>query len=227
MPPARILRALTGCAALAAFLAGPALADSQRAPGVARLVDARVLVLPMRVEVYEHATAGEGVLKSEPTENARQYVQTALPTMLGSAPVVLVKYEAPSDPERNERHLEMLHFYTLVRSAILRYQYNDVFRLPSKRGRLEWSLGSGVSVLRDDCGDTRYGLFVELIERRMSRGGFATSAALGSDRLMGVASLVDLGTGDVLWFNQERGGSLETAGDTLIMLKRLLRDVPF
>ena len=61
----------------------------------------------------------------------------------------------------------------------------------------------------------------------MSRGWFATSAALGSDRLMGVATLVDLGTGDVLWFNQERGGSLETAGDTLIMLKRLLHDVPF
>ena len=122
MRPAGILRALTGFAALAAFLAGPALADSQRAPGVARLVDARVLVLPMRVEVYEHATAGEGVLKSEPTENARQYVQTGLQTVLGSAPVALVKYEAPSDPERNERHLEMLHFYTLVRGAILRYQ---------------------------------------------------------------------------------------------------------
>jgi hypothetical protein len=84
-----------------------------------------------------------------------------------------------------------------------------------------------VSILRDDRGDSTYGLFVEVIERRMSRGWFATSAALGSDRLVGIASLVDLGTGDVLWFNQERGGSLETANDTLTVLKRLLRDVPF
>jgi len=222
-----IPRSLTGIVALAACLAGPALADPQRAPGVDRLADARVLVLPMRVEVYENATAGQGVLKLEPTENARQYVQTALETVLGRAPVVLVKYEAPSDRERNDRHLEMLQFHTLVRSAILRHLFNDVFWLPSKRGRLEWSLGSGASILRDNRGDTRYGLFVELIERRMSRGWLATSAALGSDRLMGVASLVDLGTGDVLWFNQERGGSLETANDTLTVLKRLLRDVPF
>ena len=218
---------LTGGAALAVLLAGPALGDPQRAPGVARLANARVLVLPMRVEVYENATAGEGVLKSEPTVNARQYVQTALETVLGGAPVVLVRYEAPSDPERNERHLEMLQFHTLVRNAILRHQFNAVFRLPSKRGRLEWSLGPGASILRGDSGDSTYGLFVEVIERRMSRGWFATSAALGSDRLMGNASLVDLGTGDVLWFNEERGGSLETANDTLTALKRLLRDVPF
>lgn len=220
-----IPRVLTGGAALAVFLAGPAVADPQRAPGVARLANARVLVLPMRVEVYENATAGEGVLKSEPTVNARQYVQTALETVLGT--VILVKYEAPADPESNDRHLEMLQFHTLVRNAILRHQFNVVFRLPSKRGRLEWSLGPGASILRGDRGDSAYGLFVEVIERRMSRGWFATSAALGSDRLVGIASLVDLGTGDVLWFNQERGGSLETANDTLAVLKRLLRDVPF
>jgi len=221
------VRAALGLVAVACLAAAPARAEPHRAPGAGRLTGAHVLLLPVRVDVYEAATVQLGVVQAERTENAREWVQAALERLLPPERAVMLKYAAPAAPERRERHAQVLGLHTVVRGAILAHQYNVAYYLPSLQGRFAWSLGPGVAVLREDSPSAGYGLFVEIVEHRLLGGTFVTLGALGSDRLIGVASVVDLTTGDVLWFNQERGGSLATAADTLGMVTRLLGELPF
>ena len=222
------VRPVLGLAVLATVLAtGAALADPQRAPGVSRLSDPRVLLLPAQVEVWEIATTWFGVLKPEPTLNARRYTQAAIERELRHGRVVLVPYTASADPERNDRHLALLNLHAMIRREVLGQEANPLNRLPSKRGRLEWSVGPGMAAFREDSSGATHALLLELTARRMVGGQHATLAALGSDRLIGSASLVDLNTGDIVWFNSERGGSLDTEGETSSFMKRLLHDMPF
>lgn len=208
---------------VALLVAAPAFAGPERAAGVGRFNDNGILLLPLRVEVLEVAPGGATLLKPDWTENATTYAQTALDSVLGHNRAALVKYATPADGEQADRHAQVIKVHALVRDAIILHRYRDGFALPSK-GRFEWSLGPGASVLREDRTATRYALFVELSERRLSPHFFRVGS-LGNE-FSATASIVDLGSGDVLWFNYERGGSVGTAADTLDTVKRLLRDLP-
>jgi hypothetical protein len=92
--------------------------------------------------------------------------------------------------------------------TILNHQFG-MWTLPSKgNGEVfDWSLGPGTSVLAEEH-DADYGLFVFYRDYQASGGrvAFAILAAAagvgvstGSEG--GFASLIDLRTGDVVWFN--------------------------
>jgi hypothetical protein len=209
--------------AVAMLPAGPALAGPERAAGVERLVGGAVLLLPPRIDVYELAPGGTALLKAEWTRSAREHVQAALDRVLGGGRLTIARYQAPSDPDRQELHAQVLKVHRLVQAAIVTHRYTRTAGLPTKP-RLEWSLGPGVAVLREQSAAPGYGLFVELAEFRVSRhfvniGGVA-------DELTGAASIVDLVSGDVLWFNHERGGGMGSAADAMSAVQRLLRDLP-
>jgi len=108
--------------------------------------------------------------------------------------------------------------------------------LPTKPS-FDWSLGPSVARLRDEYGSD-YALFVFV------RDSYATSGRIAVMVLTAIltrgmaqpqggsqvafASLVDLRTGDIVWFNQvlRRAGDLrtrETAGETVALL---LKDFP-
>jgi len=214
--------ALVAALAVTLLTTGAALAGPERAPGVGPLTG-NVLLLPVRVEVYEAAPAGVALLKADWTQSSRGYVETALEGLLGASRATIVRYAAPLDPDREDRHRQVLTVQGLVRAAIITHRYGDHFALPSKR-RFEWSLGPAASVLGNDTPAT-HALFVDLSERRLSRH-FVRIGSLG-DEFAASASVVDLGTGDVVWFNYERSGSVGTALDALTSVKRLLRDFPF
>ena len=220
-------RALGVVVALAWLGAAPAPAEPHRAAGVGRLTGTHVLLLPLDVNAYELARGGASSVQAERTEHARGWVRLAIAQLLPADRVTVTTYAPPSEPERNERHVEVLNLQKLVRNAVVAHEYNVVTYLPSVGDRFAWSLGPGAAVLRDDDPSARYGLFVEILERQMLGGALVTFGELGSDRLLAAASLVDLTTGDVLWLNFERGGSLATAADTTSVVTRLLRDLPF
>ena len=88
-------------------------------------------------------------------------------------------------------------------------------KLPSKNGRFDWSLGPGVASLRQQY-DADYALFVHYRDYQASGGrvAFAILAAaagvgVGMGSESGFASLVDLNTGDIVWFNMVVAGSGE------------------
>ena len=219
--------AALGLLAAACLAAAPAHAEPRHVAGLGRLSGADVLLLPIDVNAYELARGGANSVRAERTENAREWVRLALDRLLPAERVTLTKYVPPSDAERNERHGEVRNLYAAVRNAMIGHHYNAITYLPSVGDRFAWSLGPGVAVLREDHPGARYALFVEILERYMLGGALVTWGELGSDRLLASASVVDLTTGDVVWTNFERGGSVGSADETTSVVTRLLRDLPF
>lgn len=112
--------------------------------------------------------------------------------------------------------------------------------LATKGRQLDWTLGPGVSELREATG-ADYALFTYIRDSYASEGrqamrvlGFLAGAAMGSvvdiggGQQVGVATLVDLRTGQVVWFNliAKQTGDLRDAEGTEITVARLLEGLP-
>ena len=107
---------------------------------------------------------------------------------------------------------EALH--ASVGSALIDHHFG-MFKLPAKEGAFDWSLGPGVATIGEDY-DADYALFVFYRDYQASGGrvAFSILAAvagigipMGAER--GFASLVDLKSGDVVWFNVVNAGAGE------------------
>ena len=220
--------------ALVACAAAPAAADPRRAAGFVKVSEARVLFFPVDIGVYEIA-AGGAVLKQDWTDTARGHVRHALESEIAARRATVVPYQEPEAPAHKLQHLQIFKVYRLVSHAILLHSYSgEAYRLPNKAGRFDWSVGPAAAALREGHGDPDYTLFVSFVEGHASSGRVAMNvlgALLGgivTGRQTGLASLVDLKTGDVVWFNRnvESDGDLRTATDALKAVKRLLKELP-
>lgn len=107
-------------------------------------------------------------------------------------------------------------------------------RLPSKGDRFDWSLGSGVGEIGEPYG-ADYALFVYYRDEQATGGRVAmyvlgsalgVSVPLGAE--YGYASLIDMRTGDVVWFNTVMVGSgeLRNASGATAMVNTLFKDLP-
>jgi hypothetical protein len=226
-------------AALAALVSTAPLAYGEplRAAGVVKLTDTRILLFPASVEVYEIVAGGQPTLKQDWTQTARDHLKTALETELTEKKATLLSYRDPQTPERQFKHVQIVKVHALVSQAILRHRYGgDAQRLPNKAGRFDWTLGSGASALREDHDDADYALFVHFVEGHSSGGRVAMNVAAAvfggmvvTGRQTGLASLLDLRTGDVVWYNRnvESDGDLRTLDDARKAVRRLLKELPF
>lgn len=88
----------------------------------------------------------------------------------------------------------------------------------SGKPRLDWTLGPGISELHDATG-ADYALFTFIRDSYASKGRLA---------LRGVATLVNLRTGKVVWFNQteSRAGDLRSETGTATTVDTMLKDLP-
>ena len=107
-------------------------------------------------------------------------------------------------------------------------------KLPTKDGKLLWSLGDAVRPLKERTG-ADYALFTWIRDTYASNERKLTIVAmalLGSIMLpgeqVGYASLVDLNDGRVVWFNelQRFHGDLREAGPAAETVKTLLKGFP-
>ena len=131
-------------------------------------------------------------------------------------------------PERRVRQLELLN--QAVSLSILQYSGNNS-RLRNKHGKFDWSLGPGVAELGQITG-ADYALFTYLRDSYSSSGRVAMRVIgvvllggdIGGGLQVGLASLVDLRTGQVVWHNllldqtgdlRTPAGANETAADLL------------
>jgi hypothetical protein len=130
----------------------------------------------------------------------------------------------------------LLSLHAAVAQSIAIHHFGSV-PLPTKNGRLDWSFGDAMKALEDRTG-ARYGLFIWVRDGYTSAGRYAAIAitailtmghvALGHGQQAAYASLVDLDTGRVLWFNRvSRGrGDLREAGRAAETVDELLKDFP-
>ena len=168
-----------------------------------------VLVMPPDVELYELTAGGLQEPKADWTETGRANIQKALDAVLAAHNEKVVRYSSstPGAPFDQE-HIQLVKLHEAVGSAVLLHKYIPQGALPTKRDKFDYSLGPDVARLREKYG-ADYALFVFFRDSFASGGRMAViflAAALGvgvpGGAQVGFASLVDLRTGDVVWFNR-------------------------
>jgi hypothetical protein len=191
-------------------------------------------------------TAG-GLL--EPREawsrDARRFYAEAVRTHLAAANTPQAPdFDVPDDLEPDSRLGQVVRLNEAVALSISQFLLPGG-ALATKRDaagqpRLDWTLGEGVVELRAASG-ADYALFTYVRDSYASGGrtalrvfGVIAGAAMGTGldigggRQHGVATLVDLRTGKVVWFNQlaRQSGDLRERDEARKSVDRLLEGLP-
>ena len=205
----------------------------------------KLLVLRPDVTVGSLTTGGMVEPRAEWTEQARANIIAALRAQQaargGNVTIIEHRNELPGVSTQELADVERLNF--VVDQAIVEHKYLGDY-LPTKRGRgLDWTLGADAVRLGQKTGYD-YALFLHAEDQVASTGrialgvlglagcfiGFCAPNVGGAEQL-DYASLVDLKTGEVVWFNvvdaasQVPGikfGNLRTPEGAAQMVERLL-----
>lgn len=193
----------------------------------------KVALIEPDIELSEVGAGGMAEPRKEWTASARQlYPQAAREALarhgIGMAP----DFALPADAGPDNRLRQLVLLSEAVSMSILQYSRSSgQGPLRNKHGKFDWSLGPGVQELRQATG-ADYGLFTYIRDSYASGGRTAMRVAgllllggdIGGGMQVGVASLVDLRTGQVVWHNllvdqtgdlRNLAGARETADDLL------------
>jgi hypothetical protein len=202
--------------------------------------NARVLVLPVDVEVAALLFSGMTEPRADWSEAARGHVGAALRARIERSKAKVVQANtdlfAPESP-----HLQILKLNEVVGLSILEGKLGPS-PLPTLKDRFDFTLGPDVQALGADL-DANYALFVYLRDSYASGGRQAAiaggvAACLGTLGMfcvipsggtqLGFASLVDLRSGDVVWFNRlvSSTGDVREAAPAAKAIDALLKDFP-
>jgi hypothetical protein len=129
---------------------------------------------------------------------------------------------------------QLLRLNDAVGQSILDFEYSGR-RLPTHKGTFNWTLGDGAKAIRDEKG-VEYALFVTARGSYASAGRVAVmvgAAMLGVSVPLGqqqvFASLVDLRSGQIVWFNVAIAGpsdDMRSPEGARTLVKSLLKGVP-
>lgn len=239
--PARLRTAGIAILALAAFSLFSNWANAQQnptrqsrnlAPGFTTLpANARILVTPIDVELFSISAGGV----SEPRADWTTAAQTHMKKELGR---LRDKYKGET-VELDEQSVDQLHEMLTLHAAVARsinlhHAMSAGLALPTKDGKLDWSFGDALVPLSERSG-ARYGLFIWIRDSYASAERVAAmvvmavlGVGLSGGSQIGYASLVDLQTGQVLWFNSlmRASGDLREAGPAAETVDALLAGFP-
>ncbi|MGH6659088.1 MAG: hypothetical protein ACREBK_05480 [Sphingomicrobium sp.] len=207
--------------------------------------DYKLLVLRPDVTVGSLTTGGMVEPRADWTEQARTAIIAALRAQQaargGQATIVVHRTEIPGVTADELAEMERLN--AVVDQSIVLHKYLGDY-LPTKAGRgLDWTVGeAAVSLGRKSGYD--YALFLHAEDQVASTGRIALGVIglagcvvgfcvpnIGGATQLDYASLVDLKTGEVVWFNVVRAGSeipgikfgdLRTPQGAAQMVERLL-----
>jgi hypothetical protein len=218
---------------LPAAMAQDATQSKNYAPGFTeRTAGSRMVVLPAEVELFSVSGGGVEQPRADWTQTANDLIQSGLkqrPALFGRG----LSFLAESDADDQA---EILHLHkAVVRSVFLHHMVGGAYQLPTKKGLLDWTLGDAVTPLRNKTG-ADYALYVWVrdsyasAERKAAIIAFALLAggALSGGHQLAYASLVDLRTGRVVWFNSlsRSSGDLREAKGAEETIDTLLQRFP-
>lgn len=213
---------LSGCATTANRQTPQLRRDTGQAP--------RIVVMPIDVELSELSAGGVQQPNAAWTDAARTHMKAALEQEAKSRSVKLADFNADAgSAEDRDLSAELVKLHRAVGTAAFATQMAP---LPSKEGKFDWSLGPDVAAIaRTQQAD--YALFIFLRDSYASGGrvalmivGAALGVAMPGGAQVGFASLVDLRSGDLVWFHRLlRGqGDLRTPAAAEETVKTLVAD---
>ena len=183
--------------------------------------DYKLLVLRPDVTVGSITTGGMVEPRADWTEQARHSIVDALRAQQagrgGKLTIIEHRNELPGVTAQELADVERLNF--AVDQSIVLHKYLGDY-LPTKRGKgLDWTLGQEAVKLGQKTGYD-YALFLHAEDQVASGGRIALGVLglagcfigfcapnVGGQQQLDYASLVDLKTGEVVWFNVVQAGS--------------------
>jgi hypothetical protein len=213
--------------------AAPAFAQSKNlAPDFTqRPASSKLVVVPVDVELFSISAGGVQEPKADWTQAATLHFNASLKaksSLLGSNVSNMKESELDEYAE-----LSALHG-AVATSIFVHHMFAAAGTLPTKDGKLLWSMGDSVKDLREKTG-ADYALFTWVrdsyasAERKAAIVVFALlGVGISGGAQIGYASLVDLKTGQVVWFNNlARGfGDLRDEKSALETVEALLKGFP-
>ena len=193
--------------------------------------DPVILIMTPDVKYYLLTAGGVSKPHAEWTEAAKRNYSTALQEYTKEHNIKII---TPSTDSRPEDTADMYQkHYSAVGTSILIHHFGTM-KLPTKQGSFDWSLGQGTQAIADKYG-ADYALFSYYRDYQASEGrvAFAVLAAVAGVGIStgdeaGFASLVDLRTGDIVWFNQVTvgAGELRHEDGARATIDVLFKDLP-
>ena len=194
--------------------------------------NARVLLVQPDVQLSVLTAAGLQEPRADWSRQGREDLAADLKTAMGAKTHPFATLDPQASLEGRAGQLLRLHDAVGASIAAFNYGY---LKLPTKRGAFDWTLGEGARALGEEK-NADYALFVT------ARGAYASAgrkAVMVGAALLGVgvqlgsqtiyASLVDLRTGRVVWFNVAIAGpsaDIRTAEGSKSLVGSLLKGVP-
>lgn len=219
---------------VAALSAAGVQAQNSRnlAPGFSsRPTGSKLVIVPADMELFSISAGGVSEPRADWTEAAQRHFVAGLMArreQMGTDVVQLAERDLDELTEINNLH------GAVAQSIFLHHMMGGVLKLPTKNGVLNWSLGDAVQPLKAKTG-ADYALFTWIRDSYASnerKAAMLVMAALGvgitGGAQIGYASLVDLNTGRVVWFNdlQRAIGDLREAAPAGETLDALLKSFP-
>jgi len=228
-----VVRRLAAMAGVACFLFAAGCATTATQSHVEELrrstPHSKIVLMPLDVELMEMSLGGVLEPKPEWTAAAREFIVSEVRSQQAKLGFELQEYaEDSASPDEQALVDQLTKLHAVVGRAI-RQNRKPMQALHSLGEKPQWSLGEEVRVLRERSG-ADYALFVHVRDSYASDGrklvmiaGAALKMGLMGGVQSGFASLVDLKTGDIVWFNQmgRAAGDLRTrepAGETVKLL---------
>ena len=206
--------------------------SKNRAPGFETIPKGAVIaIMPSDIELAEISAGGVFEPKADWTAAATRYFRAALDqrrSRLGIQSVQVSESDADELAEVNALHA------AVARAISLHHFIAGDMSLPTKAGNLDWSMGQAVHAIKQKTG-ADYAFFSWIrdsyasSERKATMFLFALAGVgVPGGAQVGYASLVDLNTGRVLWFNRlsRVSGDLRKEEAARETLDTLLEDFP-
>ena len=195
----------------------------------------KILLMEPDIQLAEMTASGLLEPRADWTAAGRKNMTAALGDFFRKKKDALVFYRAPENHKKTlHLHDQLIKLHEVVGETILVHKYLQAYALPTKAKEFDWSLGKDVNSLHEQH-SADYALFVYVRDSYTSAGRAAlimAAAVLGVGLRGGVqvgfASLVDLRTGQLVWFNKLlRGtGDLRTAEPAREAVQQLLSHIP-
>ncbi|MBF0167960.1 MAG: hypothetical protein HQL45_10055 [Alphaproteobacteria bacterium] len=199
-------------------------------------VNQKIAVMPPDVELSELTMGGVKVPNAVWSEQAKTYLLDGIRKSPAFKNLDFVEIQPPPQNTPEDRFiLSVQKLHTAVGDEIMLHSYNPAYTLPTKGAKLDWSMGPLAKELRHRT-NAKHALFIHVNDTYSSSGRVAyaiavaifAGVAIPGGQQQGFASLVDLETGDVVWFNNiaRNAGDLRSPGSVQETVDALFAGFP-
>jgi len=172
-------------------------------------IEGSLVMIEPDIELSEVLVGGIREPRQEWSDKARELYPQAVDRILGNGKIERKpNLKVIGSIEPNSRIGQLVRLNVAVSRSILFYTASGNRLATKKDKQLDWSLGTGVQELREKTG-ADYALFTYIEDSYTSAGRAALRVVgflllggdIGGGAQVGVTTLVDLRTGQVVWFN--------------------------